>query len=171
VTAGEVPGALQLAGLAIASLAIASLAFVGGRRERGAAGFALATGGLIAAYTLVDGQGSRISGVLTFIAWSQLLDVGPIALIVWFTRRGQIRAHLERDGWRGAAGGLIGLVTYTIVLWAMTQAPLAAVSMLRETSVIFAALLAAALLREPVGARRIAATLAVFAGGALLLAG
>lgn len=171
LSAGELPGPLPLAGLVIASLSIASLGMGGSPSQRGAVGFALATGTLIAAYSVVDGHGSRSAGALSFIAWSHVLDVPPICAVAGLSRRGQIRAHLERDGLRAAAGGVIAISTYSIVLWAMTRAPLASVSMLRETSVIFAGLFGALLLRERVGPRRVVATLGVCAGGALLLGG
>jgi drug/metabolite transporter (DMT)-like permease len=169
VSLGERPTELQLAGMALAAVSVASLGLTRRSDERGPVGFALATGALIAAYSLVDGQGSRVAGPLVFIAWSQMLDVLPIGAIVWLRRRGAIRAHLRADGWRGAVGGVVGTATYAIVLWAMTRAPLAQVSMLRETSVLFAALLATFALREPFGARRIAAALGICAGTALLL--
>jgi drug/metabolite transporter (DMT)-like permease len=169
VSLGERPTGLQLFGLVLAALSVASLGWARRGHERGPVGSALATGALIAAYSLVDGQGSRIAGPLSFIAWSQILDLLPIGAIVWLRRRGAIGAHLRTDGWRGALGGVVGTITYAIVLWAMTRAPLAQVSMLRETSVLFAALLGTFALREPLGARRIAAALGVCAGTALLL--
>jgi drug/metabolite transporter (DMT)-like permease len=168
-TADEWPSATQTTGLVLASASIASLGIAGGARE--AVGPALATGVLIACYSLVDGAGSRAAGVLTFIAWSHVLDSIPLAAVVGFARRGRVRAHLRAEAWRGVSGGLIGIATYSIVLWAMTRAPLAHVSMLRETSVIFGALLGALVLREPLGWRRIAAATGVCAGTVLLLGG
>jgi drug/metabolite transporter (DMT)-like permease len=167
--ADEIPSAAQLAGLGLASACVVSLGFTSRARERGAVGLALATGVLIAAYSLVDGQGSRAAGALSFVAWSHMLDTLSIAAIVGLVRRGGIRAHLRTELWRGVAGGLVGFTTYAIVLWAMARAPLAQVSMLRETSVIFAALLGAVALREPLGGRRLAAAAGVSAGPALLL--
>jgi drug/metabolite transporter (DMT)-like permease len=169
IALAERPSALQLAGLIVASVSIVSLGAARTGPADKAVGLALATGALIASYSLVDGQGSRVAGVLPFIAWSHALDTLPIAGIVWLVRRDQVRPHLRADGWRGAAGGVVGIATYSIVLWAMTRAPLAQVSMLRETSVIFGAVLGAFVLREPLGARRIASASGVCAGAAMLL--
>jgi drug/metabolite transporter (DMT)-like permease len=168
---GERPSAPQLAGLALASASVASLGLARRAQERGAVGTALAAGVLIASYSLVDGQGSRVAGVLSFIAWSHIFDTVTIAGVVWLVRRRELGAHLRAEGWRGVAGGLVAIATYSIVLWAMTQAPLAQVSMLRETGVLFGALLGTVVLREPLGGRRIAAATGVCAGTALLLGG
>ena len=169
MTLEEWPDGLQAAGLLLASVSIATLGIASRARERLGVGYAMATGAVIASYSLIDGYGSRVSGVLLFIAWSHLLDTLAIAAIVWYARRGRVREYLRTDGWRGVAGGLIGIATYSIVLWAMTRAPLAQVSMLRETSVIFAALLGAFALREPLGLRRTAAAVGVCIGTGLLL--
>ena len=70
-----------------------------------------------------------------------------------------------RQNWqRGLGGGLCLISAYGIVLWAMTQAPVAAVAALRETSIIFAALLGTAILGEPFGRRRVAGACAVALG-------
>jgi drug/metabolite transporter (DMT)-like permease len=53
---------------------------------------------------------------------------------------------------------------YGVALWAMTRAPVAAVAALRETSVIFAALIGAWLLREGHIARRVVGAVTVAAG-------
>jgi drug/metabolite transporter (DMT)-like permease len=160
----------QLWGLGVSSASIASLALWGRARRWGApVALALGCGALTAGYSLVDGQGARAVGALHFVAWSHLLDVGPIAVIVWIYRRGQISSYLAAEGIRAAAGGALGAASYAAVLWAMTRAPLAQVSMLRETSVVFGALLGARVLREPLGAPRTLAAVGLCAGVALLL--
>jgi drug/metabolite transporter (DMT)-like permease len=71
---------------------------------------------------------------------------------------------------RALIGGMASVAAYLIALWAMTQAPIAAVAALRETSVIFAALIGAWLLKEPLGRQRLAGACLVVLGIALLRA-
>ena len=71
--------------------------------------------------------------------------------------------------WRPAAfAGAITLGAYWLVVWALTQAPMASVSALRETSVIFGALIGSLLFKEPQGRRRVLAATLVAAGVVLL---
>jgi drug/metabolite transporter (DMT)-like permease len=71
--------------------------------------------------------------------------------------------------WRRALlGGVLSYISYGLVLWAMTRASIAGISALRETSVVFAAVIGMVLLGEKAGARRIAGALIV-ACGALVL--
>jgi drug/metabolite transporter (DMT)-like permease len=80
-------------------------------------------------------------------------------------RRGvEVPAHLRRHWQRTALGGAFSIGAYAIALWAMTRAPVALVAVLRETSVVFAAVIAAIFLREKMTPRRLAATSAVLAG-------
>ena len=65
-------------------------------------------------------------------------------------------------------GGTLSAAAYAIALWAMTKAPIALVSALRETSVLFAAVIGMVALREPVLPVRIAAGALVLAGVVLL---
>ena len=69
-----------------------------------------------------------------------------------------------RDWRRGLAGGLAAFVGYAVVIWAMTQAPIAAVAALRETSVVFAALIGVVLLGEPFQGQRAVAAVVILAG-------
>jgi len=76
--------------------------------------------------------------------------------------------HQSLDGGRGVLAGAVSAGGYGIVLWAMTQAPIALVAALRETSVVFAALLSALWLGEPFGRRRLLAAGLVALGAAAL---
>jgi drug/metabolite transporter (DMT)-like permease len=74
-----------------------------------------------------------------------------------------------RRGWRTAfAGGALTLGAYGLVLWAMTQAPIALVAALRETSVIFGVAIASTLLKERFGATRWTAAVLVVTGAAAM---
>ena len=131
--------------------------------------FALANAVIIAIYTVIDAKGARASGnALQYVVTLFLLDGWPFAFIVLW-RRGKaaepyIRAY-ARKRWPVALGGAIAsLGSYGIALWAMTQAPVATVAALRETSVLFAALLGAWLLKEKFTPRRVLGTLTIVAG-------
>ncbi len=131
--------------------------------------FALGNAGVIMVYTLVDGVGTRLSGnALAYVGWLLLLDGALLLAHVLLCKR---RALIQqaRIRWRLAlVGGACTWASYAIALWAMTQAPVALVAALRETSVIFGAVIAAVLLHEKLGASRYAAALLVCAGAAVL---
>ena len=133
---------------------------------------ALANSAIIAGYTLVDGVGVRLSGdAVAYTLWLFFFDAWGIAAIVLRRRGRAVLAHLRRR-WRYALGGAgLSIGAYGIVLWAMTVAPIAAVAALRETSVIFAALLGIGLLREKMGPARAGGALAVAAGAVIIRLG
>lgn len=165
---GEIPGAWMWAGILLISAGVIGISFAGGGwwlHNRRATAWALANAVLIATYTLVDGAGVRLSGrPESYALWIFFLDGFPYVLMVAWGRRGELLHYARRYWVRGLVGGAGSVAAYGIALWAMTRAPIAAIAALRETSVIFAALLGAWLLKEPFGARRIAGALAVAAG-------
>ena len=164
---GEALTLAQYAGVALVSLGILSLALTapgaGGARTLR---YALAVGLTIATYTVIDGLGAR-SGPepFAFIAWLLVLSAAPIgALALWRRGIGVAVAAARRQLLRGLAAGTVAGLGYAIVLWAYSVGALAAVAALRETSVIFAALIGAVLFGEPFGRRRILAASIVAAG-------
>jgi drug/metabolite transporter (DMT)-like permease len=169
--AGEAPGALGAVAVLVISGGILSLA-VGADGQLAAPkplALALATGVSIAGYTLCDGLGGRTAGnVLSYIAWLFVIDAVPFTALVAVRYRARLGEALAR-AWRPAAlGGVLAAAAYGLVIWAMTRAPMAQVSALRETSVIMAALIGTQLLREPFGTRRVVAASLVAAGVVLL---
>ena len=169
--AGEGLGLLGLLAILVISGGILSLAFADDGRlvALRPLSLGLATGITIAAYTLLDGLGGRASGdVLAYIAWLFVIDAVPFSVIVAVRYRRRLGPALAAC-WRPAAfGGALSVVAYGLVIWAMSLTPLAAVSALRETSVIVAALIGTRLLREPFGTRRVLAASLVAAGVVLL---
>lgn len=117
--------------------------------QRRTALFALGTAGTIVVYTLVDGVGVRLSGhAAAYTGWVFVLTAIPLT-VVFLLRDGQAARGYLRHHWRrGLLGGACTLGSYALALWAVTQAPIALVAALRETSVVFGALLAATLLGE-----------------------
>lgn len=168
--AGERPDAWTLAGIAIISTGIVTLS--GGRNAVSRAGIAtsLMTGVFIAAYTVTDGLGGRLAGnPLSYTLWLFVLDGFPMVAIYLVVRRGSSRRPpWDRDTAKAAVGGIVSLLAYAAVIWAASVGPMGPVSAMRETSVVFAALIGRAFLGEPLTVRRLASSLLV-AGGALVL--
>ena len=132
--------------------------------------FAVLTGIMIGGYTFLDGSGLRRSGsALSYIVWHTFLTGIPIVCITLWRRRGRVLPFLAREGRKGVLAGVVATLGYAIVLWAMERGALAMVSALRETSVIFAALIGSLLLGEPFGRRRMQAALGVVTGVALII--
>lgn len=130
-----------------------------------AALFALATAATIVIYTLVDGLGARQSGhAAAYTGWVFVLAAIPLLLLFMMRDAPATTAYLARHWRRGLFGGFCTLGSYGLALWAMTHAPIALVAALRETSVVFGALLAAVLLHERISRTRWAAILIVFSG-------
>ena len=165
---GELPGVWMWIGILLISGGVIGIAFIGGAsflHNRRATAWALANAALIAAYTLVDGTGVRLAGSPErYAVWMFFFDGFPYVLIVAWLRRADLLPYVRDHWWRGLAGGAFAVVAYAIALWAMTRAPIAAVAALRETSVIFAAVLGSWFLKEPFGRARVAGATAVVLG-------
>jgi drug/metabolite transporter (DMT)-like permease len=164
---GEAPTPSVWLGVLLICGGVLSLGFVGfhWRQSRVALGWALANACIIASYTLVDAAGVRVAGrAESYVVWLFTLDALPFTLLVFFWKKRQLMQYARRFWLRGLVGGGLSAAAYGIVLWAMTRAPVAAVAALRETSVIFAALIGAWLLKEGHLARRIAGAATVAAG-------
>ncbi|MEA3015569.1 MAG: hypothetical protein QOI38_291 [Sphingomonadales bacterium] len=160
----EVPGPARGAAVLAIAGGILLLAGSGGLSRRGLV-WALGTAGFTAAYTLADGLGARLSGSVSgFAMWLFALD-GLLMLMIGLALRGRRALAALAPAWRGGtAAAAMSLGSYWIAIWAFTQAPLALVAALRETSVLFALLIAAIWLREEIGLRR-------WIAGALIVAG
>ena len=135
--------------------------------------FAVLTGFTIAAYIIADGLGVRSAGPtfqhrLSYIAWLCVVE-GPWLLVLAVALRPRtVWAHLRRTWWRGVIGGVIANVGYGIAIYALVLGPMAHIAALRETSVLFGALIGTLLLGEPFGARRVAAAFVIVVGLALM---
>ncbi len=140
-----------------------------GRLPGKALGYALATSIFIAAYSLVDGVGARVALTASgFVLWMFVLD-GLVMLAYGFATRGKSALARLVPAWReGVLAGALSLGAYWIVVWAFTQAPIALVVALRETSVLFAMLIAVFMLREKAGRWRWAAAALIVGGVALI---
>ena len=125
---------------------------------------AMCIGAVVAVYTLVDGMGVRLSGnALSYIGWLFTAKF-LIVLYVFPTRMDRVRALPRRQLYLGICGGLISGAAYAMVLFAKSLAPLGMVSALRETSVIFAALIGVIWFGEGPRKQRLIASVVVAAG-------
>lgn len=171
----EVLPALAWAGIAAVSAGICLLTLQGGRRQssRLSLGFAVALGLLIAAYSITDGIGVRRSdNAFSYMGWLFLLEF-PVPMVV-FARR-YLRRHRGSDIpitpriiTLGLFGGLCAVTAYGVVLYVKSFSPLGAVSAVRESSVIFAALIGITIFHERPIVLRLCAAVAVAAGIVLL---
>lgn len=167
----EQPTPFGFAGIALVSFGIMSLALRRGFRFSGeGVPFALLTGVFIAAYSICDGIGSRVSGsALGYIAWVYVLWSVPQFVLVCAVRGGPRAVLASRTALtQGAIAGTISLAAYGIVILAYRYLPVGTVSALRETSSIFAVAIGWLVMRERPGAQRLAACALVVVGAALI---
>jgi drug/metabolite transporter (DMT)-like permease len=137
--------------------------------DRRAVGFALFTAVTICGYSLVDGLGARVSGNAHAYAVLLFTIDGACMAVFALWRRGQSIIAEGRIYWKtGLIGGALSVTSYWIAIWAMTVAPIAIVAALRETSVLFAAVIAVVILKEPLRTARVVAALMIVSGLALI---
>jgi len=158
VFAGERLSVPAVSGIALVSLGIMSLALGKGRAHPKAVVAALANSVIIATYTVTDGIGARLSGnSFTYVSWIFVL-YGVVMPTAFMAARGKLVVRWSAPETRTALlAGIVQLVTYGTVIWALTMAPIGPVSALRETSIVFAAVIARIFLSEPLTARRLGA--------------
>lgn len=165
-------GQLEIAAVLLIGLGIVSLGAVRGQdglRNPKAAWMALGTGCFIAAYSLVDGCGARIAGSpLGFYGWLSIGNAIAFAAITAY-RSPKVLRRLRREGLQmGVIGGGASFCAYGLVIWAFTQAPIALVTALRETSIIFALLIGVFALHEKLNLAKVASTMLTLLGVVLL---
>lgn len=165
---------MELIGVLLISAGILSLTLVRhsyGHRNRRAAVFALITGCFIAAYSLVDGFGARAAGTALGY-WTWAVVGNSVLLGGWTAFRkphlGPTLLNNRRLIISGLIGGTASYVAYGIVVWAFVQAPIALVTALRETSIIFALLIGVVFLREKIDLLKVAATMATIFGAVII---
>jgi len=167
----ELPAPLSWVGMLLISIGVIALAL----RPTGnapvlsghgrAVTFALGNAAVIAIYTIIDGTGARLAGnPWSYIVWLFVLDALPFSIYMLATRKRQFIVALVERRRHGLIGGALSAGAYAISVWAMTKAPVALVASLRETSVLFATLIGARLLKERLTPRRWAGVGAVLIG-------
>ena len=163
---------IELAAIIIIGTGIMSLTLVrrsDGLRNYRAALLSIATGGFIAAYSLVDGMGARVATTaLGFYGSLSLLNALFFAIIIKIIRPGIIKNMIFNNYKLALTGGFTSFTAYALVIWAFTMAPIAMVTALRETSIIFALLLGVFVLKERLDLIKIIASMVTILGVGLL---
>ena len=166
-------GPMGWAGVGTLAAAILMLSLRSGRSpgdlDGRTVGFALLTAACIAAYTVVDGTGARLAGSApSYIVWLLVLD-GLMMLVFGLVRAGPRLFGYFIESWSFMlAGGALATAGYGIAIWAMTVAPIALVAALRETGVLFAALIGVVFLGEPLRLLRVVAAVMAVVGALLI---
>lgn len=170
---GERIGLSGWSGIVILAAGVLLLSLRGGRLmqppDRRAVYFALFTALTICLYSIVDGIGGRTAGNPHPYTLAMFIGNALIMLAYFVVRRGPSGiAPMLRTWPVGLFGGSMQLLSYGIAIWAMTLAPIALVAALRETSVLFGALIAVLFLKEPMRPARIVAALMIVTGLVLI---
>ena len=166
---GEKLSLIGWTGILLLVAGVLLLSARGGRElaevDRRAIGFALFTALTICAYSVVDGIGARLSANPNAYSVWLFIGIAVVMLPYAIYRDGPDVIPAMRRFWRrGLAGGALQLLSYGIAIWAMTAAPIAIVATLRETSVLFGAVIAVVVLKEPLRAARIVAACLIVCG-------
>lgn len=166
----EISRANQI-GVMLIAIGITSLALTpgaGGARNTQPVLLALAMGSLIATYTLLDGTGARLSGTphgyMVVVTIPQSLLTIAISHVLQPGRR----AAGGRTVRFGIASGLVAYLSSWLVVWAYTLAPIALVSALRESGIVFAVIIGVVFLKERLNLARLASIAATLCGTTLL---
>jgi drug/metabolite transporter (DMT)-like permease len=170
--ANEYLSAGAMLGIGLVSAGLISITFAGGTLGKipgPALRWGLATSVFIGAYTVADGMGVRAAGnPFSYILWLFILEPIPIGLWLLATDRTGWFGYMRAKPGKITAGALAAATAYAMVIYAMSVAPMGMVSSLRETSVIFAALIGTLMFREPFGRQRIIAAILVCLGVVLI---
>lgn len=169
---GEQLGIGGWSGVALLCAGVLGLALDGRRAapiRRRAWVIGLVNAAVIVGYTIVDGLGVRASGhAWSYVLWMFFLNAFPM-LVIGIATDASALASLSRSAWiKGFLGGSCAIGSYGLALWAMTQAPIALVAALRETSVLFGTAIAAVALKEQFGRTRWVAASLIMAGAAAM---
>ena len=137
--------------------------------DRRAVGYALLTALTICAYSIIDGIGVRLAqNPPAYVLWLFVANATTLVPYALWRDRNGVTAAMRRFWLRGLVGGALQALSYGIALWAMTLAPIALVASLRETSVLFGAIIAVFILKEPLQTARVAAAVLIVCGLVLI---
>lgn len=163
--------AREWAGIALSSAGIMSLAFAASGPAstlRRAVGYPLLSGLATAGYSIVDGSGVRVAASpFQYVVWMNLCAAPFLPAYVLLTRGREVTRSARARLAPRVAAAAVALSSYSIAVWAFSQHSIGRTAVLRETSVLFAAVLGSAVLKEPFGARRILSAVVILLGFAL----
>jgi len=166
---GAATSVTQVAGVALVGVGVFIVRGIRGgahwRHVLLALGVALA----IASYVVVDKEGVQFADPVTY--GTLILGIPGIFAALFVLGRGGPRRLAASFNWRSALGGVFSMLAYTLVLFALTTAPAASVSAVRESSVVIAAILGAVVLKEKSGPERVVGSIVVLIGVVLVVLG
>ena len=169
---GERLTPLETAAVAVIGLGLISLVLTAktdGRLNLVSCTLALVTGVFISAYSLNDGVGARMAGdSLAFFSATAILNAAMICACLSFFRRDVVIVSLMRCRRSLWIGGPLSFIAYALITWAFTQAPIALVAALRETSLVFALIIGTLFLKERINPAKIASVFVTLSGAVLL---
>jgi len=169
---GVVLGGMELAAIVLIGAGLLSLGLVrgaGGARNPKAALLAAVTGCFIAGYSLVDGLGARVAGTaLGFYSWSGIGGALIFAAFLRVTKPGLLSRLRYEGRFVFFVGGGASFCAYALVVWGFTQAPIALVTALRETSIIFALFIGVFFMKERLDLMKVLATFTTIIGALFL---
>jgi drug/metabolite transporter (DMT)-like permease len=174
IALGETLGWVEIAGLSVASAAIIAFSWPerGGAPKAAAIAFALSAAVMTAGYSVNDAAGARAAdSPFLYAAWFFLLSAATLTATAIARRRVAFMVAARAEFVRAAKSAPFNVATYGLALFAYTLAPVAPMAALRETSIVFGAILAAFVLKEPFGLRRTVLAVVLAAGLIMLQAG
>lgn len=169
---GVVLGWMEIAAIVLIGTGLLSLGLVrghGGARNPKAAMLAAVTGCFIAGYSLVDGLGARVAGTgVGFYSWSAMGNAIIFAAFLRINKPGTLSRLWPEGRFVLIVGGFASYCAYALVVWGFMQAPIALVTALRETSIIFALFIGVFFMKERLDLMKVLATFSTIVGAVLL---
>ena len=127
--------------------------------------FVLGSACATAAYSVVDGMGARVMGdAIGYVSWLFILSAVFYTPVILMLHGRSILPNNIHQVKIGFAAGTGSFVAYAIVVWAMTQAPIALVSALRESSILFAMVMGWLLFKDKMDTPKIIASIVIVCG-------
>ncbi len=160
-------GLIGITGIVLLAASVLLMArhAIGQRMEAAGLLLALGSGVSVTGFTIIDGTAARIAGSANaYTTWLFVCDAVVILALVLAWKGPRALKPMLGFLPLGMLGGTMLFVSYWLSVWAMTQAPIGLVTAVRESSVLFGAIMAVTLLREPLRADRVVAAVLVVAG-------
>jgi drug/metabolite transporter (DMT)-like permease len=169
IAASERPGIFQALGIVAIVGGIVTIGLESKHWDKTGFQLAIATGTVVAIYSVIDGIGARKSGLPTqYNIWCFSI-YGLAVLIVQLSIYGRKAFHgRPTDIGIAFGGGVTSVVAYAIITWAMVSTPLGVVSALRETSTLFAAAIGLFFLKERFSLQKVAGCAAIVIGAVMI---
>ena len=168
---------ISFLGLVLDSLIILSIGFVCGgiitlslfdksKKNYQIIKYSLLTGLCIGLYSITDGYGARVSlSAVSFISWTFIINAFLHPLVISLKNEKNIIERVKKNGKKMFfIGGSLDYLTYMIIVWAFTKAPIPMVGALRETSIFFSIFIGYFFLKEKITPAKIFSIILILAG-------